>query len=439
MQTFLAALALLADLTIGSGQGPTNRPPDPAVIAPVAAGCCGLVAAPAPRQPAGTNKGLLEEPLLLSSLIDTITSRSKNKDVVKSGPTIKFGYGVNGAGWIAVGPGYRQLIGDRLLFDATAIVSWRRYTTGRARLELRPFANSALTLGAQVLGQDWTQVQYYGLGQASLRGDRTQYRLRATDVSTYLTISPGNVFDLRVRAGALSRPRISGATGWHMNDVPDTEARFTDLTAPGLFAQPRFWHGDISMSINRLDHPDHPTRGLMVEVAASRYKDRDLDRFSFNRYEGTSIGFVPIVGNLWTIGARATVVASDTSGSNEVPFYMLPSMGKTVLRGFDTDRFHGRNLAALNLESRWAVFPHLDLAVFSDFGGVARRFSDLDWSNFDSSWGIGLRLHTGERTFFRIDAARSGEDKGWRIVVKLNESLRSSGHERWSTIVPIVR
>jgi hypothetical protein len=85
------------------------------------------------------------------------------------------------------------------------------------------------------------------------------------------------------------------------------------------------------------------------------------------------------------------------------------------------------------------VLPHLDVALFGDIGGVARRFSDLDWNNFDSSWGVGLRLHTGERTFLRIDAARSGEDKGWRILVKLNESLRSSGHERWGTIVPIVR
>ena len=432
MQTFLGGLALLAALSMDAEQGPTNRPL-------ITAECCASIVAPAPRQPAGTNKGLLNEPLMLSSLVDTIESRTKNKDVVKSGPYVKFGAGVNGAGWIAAGPGYRQLIGERLLLDASAVVSWRRYTTGRARLEFRPFANSDLALGAQVLGQDWTQVQYYGLGQASLRDDRSQYRLRATDFSAYLNVSPGDVFNLTVRGGALSRPRISGATGWNMNDVPDTKVRFTDFTAPGLFAQPRFWHGDISMSIDRLDHPDHPTRCLMAEVAASHYKDRDLDRFSFSRYEATTVAFVPIVGNLWTIGARAMAVASSTSGSNEVPFYMLPALGKTIVRGFDTDRFHGRNLAAVSLESRWAVFPHLDFAVFGDIGGVAQRFSDLDWNNFDSAWGLGLRLHTGARTFLRIDAARAGESPGWRFIVKLNDSLRAPRDQRWATVVPIVR
>jgi hypothetical protein len=411
MVTFLGGLALLASLAM-----PIATPP-----------------------PQGTNKGLLTEPLILTSLVDTIVSRSKNEDVIKSGPYIKFGTGVNGAGWLALGPGYRHLIGERLLLDVNTVVSWRRYTSARAKLELRPFANSDLTLGGQVLGQDWTQVQFYGLGQASLPEDRSQYRLRATDVTAYATLSPGRVFDLRVRAGALSRPRISDAAGWKLRDFPNAQERFTDLVAPGVFAQPRFWHQDISLSANTLDHPDHPTRGLMVEVAASNYEDRDLDRFSFRRYEATAIGAIPLIGNLWTIGVRGMAIASDTSGSNEVPFYMQPSLGKTILRGFETDRFHDRNLAALNVESRWAVFQHLDLAVFGDWGGVARRFGDLDWNNFESSYGVGLRLHTGAKTFFRIDAARSGEGKGWKILLKLNDSFHHSRDQRWATVVPVVR
>jgi hypothetical protein len=436
MQTFLGGLALFANLASVSGQGPTNRPPDPA---PITVECCAPVAAPVPPQPAGTNKGLLNEPLILSSLVDTIVSREKNEDVVKSGPYVKFGTGITGAGWLSLGPGYKQLIGKRLLLDVSTAVSWRRYTSARGRLELRPFANSDLTVGAQVLGQDWTQVQYYGLGMASLREDRSQYRMRATDVTAYMTLSPGRVLDLRLRGGALSRPRISGATGWNIRDLPDTQNRFTDFTAPGVFVQPRFWHGDIGVSANTLDHPDHPTRGLLLQAAASQYEDRDLDRFSFRRYDATAVAFVPLIGNLWTIGARGIAVATETSGANEVPFYMLPTLGQGVLRGFDTDRFRDRNLMALNLESRWAVFPHLDLALFGDIGGVARRFDELNWDHFESSYGVGLRLHTGARTFFRIDAARSGQDKGWKFQIRLTESLKFSNDQRWQTIVPLVR
>ena len=439
MLTFLGGLMVLAQF--GSAQGPVNRPADLPVSTPMAAVCCDVTAAPAPAPPPqGTNKGLLDEPMLLTSLVDAIVSRSKNERDVSTGPYLKFGAGVPGAGWIAAGPGYRQLFGERLLFDASATVSWRQYLNGRARLEFRPLKSRDLTLGAQVLGQDWTQVNYFGLGQKSREEDRSIYRLRANDVSAYATVS-GKGLDLRARVGRLSRPRITRASGWNKGDYPDTQSVFSgisELSAPGLNAQPQFWHADVSVSLDTLDHPGHPTRGLFLEAAASQFDDRELDRYSFRRYEGTAIAFLPIVGNRWTLGARAIAVASTTSGTNEVPFYMMPSLGQAVLRGFDTGRFQDRNLIALNVESRWAIFKHMDLALFGDFGGVAPRFSALDRKDFESSYGVGLRLHTGATTFFRLDAARPSGG-GWRMILKLYESLSPSTDRRWATVVPVVR
>ena len=440
MFIFLSQLALIAGASVGSAQGPANRPPD-ATPAPAPAACCGASAVPAPPPPQGTNKGLFTEPLILGSLVDAINSRTKNEGDVSSGPYLKFGAGVPGAGWIAAGPGYKHLFGERLLFDASGTVSWRRYLNGRARLELRPLANGHFTVGAQVLGQDWTQVNYFGRGLQSREEDRSSYRLRATDFSGYVTLSPGGVLNLRARVGQLNRPRISRATGWNKSDYPDTLTLFagnTDGAAPGLTLQPKFWHADVSAAIDTLDHPGHPTRGFFLEAAASQFDDRDFDRYSFRRYEATAIAFVPLIGNRWTLGARATAVASDTSGANEVPFYMMPSLGQAVLRGFDTGRFTDRNLFALNVESRWAIFKHMDFAVFGDFGAVAPRFKDLDWSDRQSSYGVGLRLHTGATTFFRLDAARP-TGGGWRMVFKLYESLRSSKDQRWNTVVPVVR
>jgi hypothetical protein len=417
MHVFLGGLMLAATITLGSS---SPEPPPP------------------PPPPQGTNKGLLPEPMLLTSLIDAINSRKKNEGDVSNGPYIKFGTGVSGAGWISTGPGYRQLFGDRFLIDASAVVSWRQYMSGRARAELRPLANRSLTIGGQVLAQDWTQVQFYGLGEASSDTNRSHFRLRATDVSAYATLSPARAFDVRVRSGLLSRPKITGATGWNKGDYPDTQALFSEGTAPGLTAQPRYWHADISVSSDTLDHPDHPTRGVMIEAGAARYRDRDLSRYSFRRYDVTTVAFVPLIGNLWTIGVRGMAVASDTSDGHEVPFYMMPSLGKSVLRGFDTDRFRDRHMAAVNVESRWAIFQHLDAAVFADFGRVASRFRDLQ-SDFESSYGIGLRLHTGAATFLRVDAARTTGGGGWRVVVKMKESLGFSRDQRWATVVPVVR
>src|SRR5688572_1218502 len=441
MLTFLGGLMVLANLQFGSAQGPVNRPADLPASTSIAATCCEVATAPAPAPPPqGTNKGLLPEPRLLTSLVDAVASRRKNEGAISTGPYLRFGSGVSGAGWISTGPGYRQLFDDRLLFDVSAVVSWKRYVSGRGLIELRPLANSDLTLGAQVLGQDWTQVQYYGAGQESRQEDRSIYRLRATDVSAYATLSPREMFDVRVRAGMLNRPRITRASGWNKGDYPDTQTLFTNASAPGLTEQPRFWHADISVSANTLDHPDHPTRGVMVELGAAKYDDRDLDRYSFRRYDLTTVAFVPIVGNRWTIGVRGMAIASETSDGHEVPFYMLPSLGKTVLRGFDTDRFHDRNLIAINVESRWAIFQHMDLAVFADYGGVAPRFKALDRKDFESAYGVGLRFHTGASTFFRVDAAKAGSGGGgWKVLVKLHESLAFSKERRWNTVVPIVR
>lgn len=396
------------------------------------------ITAPDPPPQQGTNKAILGEPLFLTSVVDAVKSRKKNEGEISTGPYITFGTGVSGAGWISTGPGYRRMFGDRFLLDMSAVVSWRQYMSGRARVEVRPRENGSLTLGAQLLAQDWTQVQYYGTGPDSLAGNRSQFRLRANDLTVDATLNPNTVVDVRVRAGMLSRPGISRATGWNRGDYPDTQALFAGAQAPGLTAQPRYWHGDISVSADTLDHADHPTRGLMVELAAAQFHDRDLDRFSFRRYEGTAIGFVPVIGNLWTIGARAKAVGSSTSDGHDVPFYMLPSLGKSVLRGFETDRFRDRNLMALNLESRLAIFQHLDLAVFADFGRVAPRFGGLGDARTERSMGLGLRLHTGDNTFFRIDAARA-RGAGWQVLVKLNESLGHSRHQRWATVVPVVR
>ena len=45
--------------------------------------------------------------------------------------------------------------------------------------------------------------------------------------------------------------------------------------------------------------------------------------------------------------------------------YMMPSLGgSTTLRSFSDYRFHDRHCCSLSAESRWALFEHIDAAVF---------------------------------------------------------------------------
>ena len=118
-----------------------------------------------------------------------------------------------------------------------------------------------------------------------------------------------------------------------------------------------------------------------------------------------------------------------------MPFYLLPSLGgNNTLRSYPDYRFHDLNAAVLNAESRWALFTHVDVALFVDAGNVAPQFQDL---NFDKrSYGGGIRFHTDRATFARIDVAQGAE--GWRVVFRTSDPVRIARLTRRVAAVPFV-
>jgi outer membrane protein assembly factor BamA len=114
---------------------------------------------------------------------------------------------------------------------------------------------------------------------------------------------------------------------------------------------------------------------------------------------------------------------------------MLPTLGgSNTLRSYDEYRFHDRNLALVNAESRWTIFQHVDAAAFVDAGNVAPVFADLNLAK--TSWGGGLRFHTEKATFARVDAAYGAE--GWRVIFRTSDPLRLSRLTRRVAAVPFV-
>jgi outer membrane protein assembly factor BamA len=136
-----------------------------------------------------------------------------------------------------------------------------------------------------------------------------------------------------------------------------------------------------------------------------------------------------------TLALHGWLAASDTSEGGWVPFYLQPSLGgHNTLRGYIDYRFHDRNLLVANVEARFAIFTHLDAAVFADAGNVAAHLSDL---NLDKrSYGVGWRLHSRESTFARFDIARGAE--GWKFLFRLNDPLQLSRLTRRLAPVPFV-
>jgi len=385
-----------------------------------------------------TPVGLVAEPELLRKLVNASDASTSGDGEAKDGPYAELGNMITGAGWISAGPGYRQHVLDgRALVDVSAAVSWNLYRTVQGRFELPHVAHDRLLLGAQAMYQDLLQVEYFGLGNDSLRADQSGYRLNNIDVLGYATVRATSWLSVSGRFGWVPQPDLSTPTGPKVR-VPSTIDLFSDISAPGIRTQPSFLHGDVSVEADRRNHPGHPTSGGRYRATVALYSDRDAGRYSFRRYEVEASQFVPLFTEKWVAAFHGWEVFSDTSSGDVVPFYLMPSLGgKNTLRGYDDYRFHDNNMQAFSAESRWALFAHVDAAVFADAGKVGPRAGDLDFTHLKKSYGAGLRVHNATSTLLRADVGHSVE--GWRLYIKVSDPFkRSTPASGRSAVIPFV-
>jgi hypothetical protein len=357
-------------------------------------------------------KGFIAEPPAITR-VTIFADRHLGKGDLTNGFYVDFGNMIPGAGWLSLGPGYRQWYKkDAVFVDASAAISTRNYRRAQARFELPKLANSRIGLGTQVRLQDFSRVKFFDDGPASSETSDAQYHLESKQLAGYATLRAARWLELEGEASTLTA-RVS--------DVAPAPRKLTFLTT------------GATLTADGRDFPQHPTRGALARAGVVRYHDRDGGAFTFDQYHGNFAGFVPFGGgrvvfalNGWFVGSPDTDV---------VPFYFQPTLGgANSLRSFADYRFHDRNAAAANAEVRLALMTHMDLAFFADAGNVARRFTDL---NFDKrSYGTGLRLHTRRMTYAMVDVAKGSE--GWRLLLRLNDPLALTRLTRRAASVPFV-
>jgi hypothetical protein len=258
-----------------------------------------------------------------------------------------------------------------------------------------------------------------------------------TDLLGYATVRAATWLSVSGRFGWIHQPDLSTMTG---RDVayPNTIDRFTESSAPGIGRPPSFLHGDVSVAADWRDHVGHPTSGGLYRAAVASYSDRDAGTYSFRRYEAEASQFIPLFAKKWVLALHGWEVFSDTATGHLVPFYLMPSLGgQNTLRGYRDYRFHDTNMQVFNAESRWALFTHVDAAVFVDAGKVASRAGDLDFKDLRRSYGAGLRVHNATSTLARLDIGHGTE--GWRMFFKISDPFkRSTPAVGRSAVIPFV-
>jgi hypothetical protein len=380
--------------------------------------------------------GFISEPQFIANAIDFGARTIGDGSGMKSGFYPEMSNMPTGSGWISGGPGYRRwLFGDRALVDASAAYSWRGYKMAQTRVEVTNLFRSRLAVGSQARWQDLTQVTYFGEGPETPETDRSEYRLKSLNVVGYGIVRPAQWLSITGRAGWLRNPTLLSSAGTFKRGNPETSDVFANDAVFTLAEQPAYIHSDVSIAADTRDYRSHPTNGGLYRAAWANYSDRDAGMFSFNRYEAEAAHFIPVANARLVFALRGWLVGSDTASGQSVPFYLEPSLGgHNTLRSYADYRFHDRNLAVVNAESRVALFTHVDAALFVDAGNVAPRFADLDLAK--RSYGVGLRVHSQRATFARFDVAHGAE--GWRFLLRMNDPLHLSRLSKRMATLPFV-
>lgn len=390
---------------------------------------------PPPSQETELPPGLLQEPAVIGRAVDFASRFAGGAEPgQKDGFRPVFGGMPTGAGWISGGPGYRHHFLDRhLVVDGSAEISWRAYKETQARVEVTDLARNHLTLGFSAHWQDLTQVNFFGIGPHTVKSVRSEYRLKDTDLAGYGIVQANEWLSIGGRFGWVKEPTISGPVGPFDRGFPSTLLVFPG--DPGVLQQSSLLHGGVMAQADTRNYPGRPTRGGLYRAEARIFSDRDLHLFSFRRYEAEGLQLVPVSGERWVLALHGWGVFSDTDAGNSVPFYMLPSLGgANTLRGYSDYRFHDRNLLLANVESRWALFTHVDVAAFVDAGNVGPRPGDLNLDK--TSVGAGVRVHSRRSTMARLDVAHSSE--GWHVFFRLSDPFRLSRRSLRTPVIPFV-
>ncbi len=200
--------------------------------------------------------------------------------------------------------------------------------------------------------------------------------------------------------------------------APSIEERFEPSDTPGLeYSKFAFVNSSVFAAYDWRRRLGYAGRGGLLRAKFDDYRDRDHGRYSFHSLEAEALQLIPLLRANWVIALRGLATVTDVDGANDVPFFLMPSIGGGgSVRGYPDFRFRDRNRVVMNAELRWTPARFMDMALFYDAGKVEARRQNLDFDNLKTGYGIGMRLIGPKGYAFRVETARSREHRARLIV-----------------------
>jgi hypothetical protein len=314
-------------------------------------------------------------------------------------------------GGFTLGAGYLQHIGSYNVLDLRGSYTFSGYKRIEAAFTA-PGAWLGRRVNLSLLGgwREATQVGFFGLGNSTSKESRVNYGFKQPYGSAAIELVPKHV-PLVVRGGfeASQWQQTAGA-----GSVPSVETVYTPETLPGLGAKPTYLHSQGTVGIDTRPSPGYARRGGFYGVTYHDFTDPD-SAFGFSQLDYEAIQHIPLLRETWVLSFRGLVETTHLKTNQQVPFFMLPSIGGgSDVRALSSWRFRDRNSLLLQAEWRIIVNRFIDMAVFADAGKVAADRSDLNLDGLKMDGGLGFRFHGPIATPLRLDFAKGNE--GFAIV-----------------------
>jgi outer membrane protein assembly factor BamA len=248
-------------------------------------------------------------------------------------------------------------------------------------------------------------VGYYGTGADTSEDDRVNYGFNQLYSHATFDLRPARrfvVFQAGFEASQWDQGPGSGSYG-------SIEEVYAPGTVPGLGQAITYLHSHGTIGVDTRPAPGYARRGGFYGVTLRDFSDVNGE-YGFNQIDYEAVQHFPILREAWVLSLRAAASTTGTKSGQEIPFFMLPSLGGgTSLRGYSSWRFRDRNRLLLQAEWRVMVNRYIDTAVFYDTGKVTAHTRDLDLQGLSDDYGLGFRFHGPLATPLRIDFARSRE------------------------------
>lgn len=305
-----------------------------------------------------------------------------------------------------------------LTVEGSALWTVDHLTLYEGKLTLERIAGTELRAEEIVRYENRGEEHFYGIGPNTSLGDGTSFRMERSTFETALGLSFLNTWDVRGHFSFQNVNITNGEDGGR-GIIDEIFVRTNRQVIPGLGGDELVNLG-VKVEHDNRDLQDLPSRGGYQRFYLGYTKGMDGSS-GFLTYRGEAAHFVKFLSDRQVLALRGVAEHHDELGDRQVPFFGMSRLGGYGVsprlgdahRGFKRDRFFDESLLLANLEYRWTVYNYrdwrMDAVVFWDEGQVFGEWSGLQWDDFRSSVGFGVRISMADDILLTLEIARSGD------------------------------